>query len=279
MLINKIFGALLAVALVILALPTLSNIVFGKGGHHGAFHDERSINERAAEELAYWLPVSESGGDVIEEEVFDLGAALAVADADAGATSFRSLCSSCHTIEAGGGDGTGPNLHNIVGRAKAGKSDFGGYSSALAGMEGEWGYSELNEFILSPRGYVNGTAMSFAGIRREDQRMNVIAYLAANTDNAPAYPDPLPEEEEVVEGAEAAVVEGAEAVEGELGGMIEEASADASEAAGDLMDAAEGVVAEAVETVEEAVEDAEATVEDATEGDDPVTGRRGPTNH
>lgn len=277
MLINKIFGALLAVALVILALPTLTNMAFGKGGHHGAFHDERSINERAAEKLSYWLPVSESGGEVVEEEVFDLGAALAVADADAGATSFRSLCSSCHTIEAGGADGTGPNLHNVVGRAMAGKDGFGGYSSAMSGMGSEWSYEALNEFILSPRGYVNGTAMSFAGIRREDQRMNVIAFLAANTDNAPAFPDPLPEKEDVVEGAEAAVVEGAEAVEGGLGGMVEEASAEAEEAAGDLMDAAEGVVAEAVETVEEAVEDAEDAAEDAV--DDVVTGRRGPTNH
>ena len=74
MFLNKVAGALLAVLLVLLALPTLSDIIFGKGGHHGGHHEEEahSLNERFAASYAYYLPVEEgAGGAEVEEEVFD----------------------------------------------------------------------------------------------------------------------------------------------------------------------------------------------------------------
>lgn len=268
MFVNKIMGALLAVALVILALPTLSNIVFGKGGHHGGHHgEEKPINERASETFAYYVPLTPGGSGPIEEEVFDLGAALASASVEDGAASFKSKCSSCHTIEDGGDNKQGPNLHNIVGRGKASKADFGGYSGALAAMDGSWTYENLNGFLANPKGYVSGTAMNFIGLRRDGERADVIAYLASETAGAAPFPEPLPEETEAAcepaaegeEGAEACVVETAGEAEAEnseagvvevIEGAVEDGGAAVEEAAGDAEDTMNNMVDEASDAVD-----------------------------
>ena len=273
MFLNKVAGALLAVLLVLLALPTLSDIIFGKGGHHGGHHEEEahSLNERFAASYAYYLPVEEgAGGAEVEEEVFDLGAMLAMASVEDGASSFRSKCSSCHNAEDPGVNGAGPALHDVVGRAFAAADGFGGYSGTLASMEGEWDYEALDAFLLNPRGYVNGTAMSFAGLRRDPERMNVIAYLASQSPNAPPFPAPLPAEEEMAAEVEVDV----EAPQGEA---LEEAAEDLTEAGND---AAAAVAEEAAGIVEQIEDAADEAVEDATEAaDEAVNGRRGPTNH
>ncbi len=275
MFLNKVAGAVLAVLLVLLALPTLSDIIFGKGGHHGGHHEEEahSMNERLAASYAYYLPVEEgAAGAAEEEEVFDLGAMLAMASVEDGAASFRSKCSSCHNAEDPGVNGAGPALHDVVGRQYASADGFGGYSGTLSSMEGEWDYEALNQFLLNPRGYVNGTAMSFAGLRRDPERMNVIAYLASQSPNAPAFPAPLPAagEEEL---AGDVVVD----VEAPQGVALEEAAEDLAEA-GD--DAAAAVAEEAAGIVAQVEDAADEAVEDATEAaDEAVNGRRGPTNH
>ncbi|MAK62822.1 MAG: hypothetical protein CMK09_17775 [Ponticaulis sp.] len=271
MFVNKIMGALLAVALVILALPTLSNIVFGKGGHHGGGHgeEEHSLNERAEVAFAYRLPLTGGGGGPIVDEVYDLGALMLDASVEDGASSFKSKCSSCHTIEAGGADKQGPNLHGVVGRAMGGKAGFGGYSSGMSSMGSDWDYASLDGFIQNPKGYVDGTAMNFVGVRRDSERADILAYLASETPNAPAFPEPLPEEEEVVEGEELDIVEGedgAVAAEGEA--VIEEPAEDAGSAMDGMLDDAEAMAEDAEEAVEDAAEDAEEAIEDATDGEE-----------
>lgn len=69
-------------------------------------------------------------------------------------------------------------------------------------MDGTWTYENLDAFLADPKGYVPGTKMSFAGLRRPGERADVIAYLRANTENPP----PLPEPVERVEPADAAIV-------------------------------------------------------------------------
>ena len=150
MLFNKIFGAVLAVALAILALSTITAMLFGKGPVHGGHHgdEEHSINEQLAANFAYYTEIADEGGEAKEEVVFDLGALLAMADPSKGEKSFKAKCSSCHTIEDGGANGTGPNLHDVVGRPIASHAGFS-YSSAMQqhGVEdGDWSYIHLNDF-------------------------------------------------------------------------------------------------------------------------------------
>ena len=189
---NKFLGAMLAAALTIFGLHELSSLIFSSGGDHGGYHsEEQTLNERLAERYAYYVEVDAAGGGGgEEEEVFDLGLMLANADPSRGERAFKGKCATCHTIEQGGANGTGPNLYNVMGAAKAAHDGFS-YSSALDGMEGDWTYANMNDWLYNPSSYVRGTSMAFAGLRRDDERVNVIAYLAQYSPDAPEFPEPL----------------------------------------------------------------------------------------
>ena len=232
--VNKVLGCLLAVALAVMGLRELSYQLFsppaGHHDHHG--EEEQSLNEKIAETYAYYVEVADGGaGAEEEEEVFDLGLALASADVSRGERSFQAKCAICHSIEQGGANGTGPALWNSVGVAKASHAGFN-YSGALSGMGGEWTYQNMNDWLYNPSGYVQGTSMAFAGLRRDDERANVIAYLAQMSENAPPFPAPMtgnPVEDdsvEAVEDASAAVVEEAETLVDDVIDTVNEAVSD-----------------------------------------------------
>ena len=196
---NKTFGAILAVLLGVMGLRLLSDTVFSAGhdaGGHGE-GEEMTLNDWAHSRFAYYTEIAGSGagGGEEEEEVYDLGALLANADVSRGERSFKAKCTTCHTIEEGGANGTGPNLYGIIGSEHAHKSDFG-YSSAMMATAGEpWNYENIDHWLENPSSYIRGTSMAFAGLRRDDERANVIAYLASMSPDAPPFPEPLPEEE------------------------------------------------------------------------------------
>ncbi|MDJ0920213.1 MAG: c-type cytochrome [Henriciella sp.] len=247
---NKIFGALLAVGLAVLGLRELSTIVFG-GGHH-AHYEYESLNAWAEKNFAYRVNIAESGagGEVIEE-VYDLGLLLASADIARGERSFRAKCATCHTIEEGGANGTGPNLYRSLFVPKQHVEGFN-YSGALAAVGGEWTYEAMDDWLRAPGRYARGTSMAFAGLNRDDERANVIAYLTSYTPEAPAFPEPLPAVDE-------AVVESAEGDEAATDAAVIDAGAEA-------VDAVEAVIEEAVEPEAPTAETAiDAVVEDATE--------------
>lgn len=100
-------------------------------------------------------------------------------DAAAGEKVFRK-CKACHAVGEGAKNKVGPHLNGIVDRAVATSGDFKYSDTLLAlGAEGKtWTPDELAAFLEKPRSYAKGTKMSFAGLRKEDDRMNVIAYLA-----------------------------------------------------------------------------------------------------
>jgi cytochrome c len=258
---NKILGALLATALGLFGLKTLSDVVFSHGGEgHGASHEEEaSLSEQMCEKFAYCIEVAGSGGATAEkEEVFDLGALLAVADVSRGERTFKGQCSTCHTIDAGGANGTGPNLHGVVGAQKAFHEAFN-YSGALSGLGGTWTYEDLNHWLTNPASFARGTAMSFAGLRKDPDRINVIAYLASQSPDAPPFPAPLAAEGE---DAAAAPAEG------------EEAAAPAEGDAATPAEVIEGAVDSVTETVTEAVTD---TADAATEAAEKAFSEDAPT--
>ena len=85
-------------------------------------------------------------------------------------------CSACHKAEDGA-NSTGPFLYGVVGRDKGSAAGFGGYSSTLTSMEGDWTVEDLNGFITKPKDYAPGTTMAFAGLKKAQDRANLIAYL------------------------------------------------------------------------------------------------------
>ena len=116
-----------------------------------------------------------------------IGPKLKDASVDRGKTLFQQQCFTCHTSDKGGANKVGPNLWNIVDAKKAATAGFS-FSSAMQAKGGEWTYENINNFIFKPTAYVRGTKMAFAGLAKEQDRADVIAFLRSMADQ----PKPLP---------------------------------------------------------------------------------------
>ena len=111
--------------------------------------------------------------DAAPEEEVDFAAVLAAADLAKGEKAFKK-CSACHKVN--GEDGVGPHLDGVVDREVAAIDGFG-YSGALTALEGTWTVDELNAFLTKPNSYAKGTTMGFNGLKKPQERANLIAYL------------------------------------------------------------------------------------------------------
>ncbi|MBX7528537.1 c-type cytochrome [Qipengyuania vesicularis] len=143
-----------------------------------------------------------------------LAEVLQTADAAAGERVFAK-CTACHTIDQGGANGIGPNLYGIMGKAIGGGAAGFAYSSALSEKGGEWSWENMDAWLESPRGFANGTKMSFAGLSKIEDRANVMEFMATYG-GAPAKPEYVPAAEE---GADPAVA-GEEPSEAEAAGAM-----------------------------------------------------------
>ena len=122
----------------------------------------------------------------IETAIDPISALLMNASIEKGEKIYKK-CGSCHNYEKGSGNKVGPNLWNIVNRSKASMDGFA-YSDALAKSEGIWSYEELAAFVYKPKEYIIGTKMNFAGLKKVEDRANLVFFLRDQSDN----PAPLP---------------------------------------------------------------------------------------
>ena len=104
----------------------------------------------------------------------------AKADAAAGET-IAKKCGACHTFEKGGPNRVGPNLYNVIGRARASEPGFT-YSDAMKKLGGNWSPQDIAAFIFNPKAYLPGTKMGFAGLPKPEERADVLAFLNKQND-------------------------------------------------------------------------------------------------
>ena len=180
-LINMAAGATLAALLVIFGARTFFDIVYPTGGGPEA---EPEIVEATLTGTEAAMTGTEA--PQAAEEKPDFSALLASASVEKGKKEAKK-CVACHTFDAGGADKVGPNLHNVVGRDVASQGGFA-YSSVMVEFGGKWDYERLNCLIENPKNCVPGTKMSFAGVKKDSARANVIAYLKSISPDAPPLP-------------------------------------------------------------------------------------------
>ena len=166
--VNKILMAVLATCLGLVAMNIAAGAVFSprvpaKPGF------EIAVQEKTPEQ---------KGGQ--EEAPQPIEVRLASSSPERGQSAAK-VCLACHSFDKGGPNKQGPNLWGVVGRQRASEPGFK-YSDAMKGKGGTWTFEELDKFLTSPKGYIPGTAMTFAGFSRPAQRADVINYLHTLSD-------------------------------------------------------------------------------------------------
>ena len=172
---NKVLGAILGTCLITLALNIGAGAIFApekpaKPGYAIAVKEPGEAGAPAAAKAP-------------EQPIETL---LAAASVEKGQATAKQ-CQACHTFEKGGPNRVGPNLYGIIGDKKGEGRGFN-FSAAMKAKGGEWTFDDLNKFIDNPKGFIPGTAMGFAGIQKDSERADVIAYLRSLSDS----PVPLP---------------------------------------------------------------------------------------
>ncbi|HEU0117609.1 MAG TPA: cytochrome c family protein [Alphaproteobacteria bacterium] len=173
---NKLFAAVLIAILVAMV---------------SGFLAEKLIHPEELAKNAYVVEGVAASANAAPEAAAPAGPAkiepfLAKADPAAGEKIAR-VCGTCHSFGKGEAAKIGPNLYGIIGSKHAHMAGFD-YSDAMKAMAGNWDFDELNVFLFNPRAHIPGTKMTFAGIKDDQQRANVIAYLRTLSDS----PVPLP---------------------------------------------------------------------------------------
>jgi cytochrome c len=181
---NKIIGAVLGTAIFIFVVRLVAEKIY---------EPETPAKPGYVVEGVVESPAGGGAAAPVEEAMPDWGTVLPAADVAAGKT-VSVKCEQCHDLTKGGPNKIGPNLFGVVDRPRASHPGFA-YSAAMKGKPGNWTYDELFKFIKAPGVDIPGTKMSFAGLRSDKDRINLIAYLRSNADSPAPIPAPAPKKE------------------------------------------------------------------------------------
>ena len=178
--INKIIASIVVALLVIVLIGLLGNLFV-------------NIKKSETQETAYYIEIPESEETVTNTNnessliVEPVSTLLINASFEKGGKIYKK-CATCHNYKKNSSSKVGPSLWNIINSSKGNDKNFS-YSKALKEFGGKWTYEELGKFLYKPKDYISGTKMNFAGLKKVEDRANLIFWLRQHSDN----PVPLPE--------------------------------------------------------------------------------------
>lgn len=172
---NKILAGILVAGLLIFAVDYISEFLY----------DVDDVGQEVGYAIDGDAKIVLTAG-AASEILPSISPLLKSASVEKGAKIFKK-CQTCHTTAQNGVNKVGPNLYEIVGTDIAARDNFS-YSKALSGLDGVWDYEALNKFLLSPRKYAKGTKMSFAGLKKESDRADIILYLRSLSSSPKSLP-------------------------------------------------------------------------------------------
>ena len=170
---NKIIGAVLMTALIVIGINKLSDAIF--------YVEKPKQSAYKIEGVELALSSSQVSTQVKKVAQLDFKEILAMGDLSHGEKVFKK-CSACHIVAKGGKNKIGPALYGVVGRASAVSEGYS-YSKALKAHGKKWSFEELNAYLLKPQAHIKGTKMAFAGLRKDKDRASVILYLNSQSDS------------------------------------------------------------------------------------------------
>ena len=224
---NMVAGAVLATGLGIMGLRTMGDMVYANDHEAVGYPVEVAEAPAGGAEAASGPELMPDWGSLMADSV---QTAALIEQGD----KLHKVCASCHSVEAGGANKTGPTLYGVFGRTAGTHAGFA-YSDAMKAYGKAWDYDGLYNFLKAPKGYIKGTAMAYAGMGKSSDRVALVAYLHSLSPS----PSPLPAPDPTRDPAQAAAAAAAPA---------DAAAAPAAEGAAAPVDAA----APAAEPVTEA---------------------------
>lgn len=175
---NKIAGAVLGTLIFVIVIGLVAESVYEVPEPAKPGYIVEGVETAAAP--------SEKPAEPAVEPTPDFATVIPAADVADG-QKIAQRCAQCHDWSKGGPNKIGPNLYGVLGRVRASHPGYD-YSAAMKADKGNWSYADLFHFLKSPPTVIPGTKMTFAGLRSEKDRINLIAYIRSWADS----PEPLP---------------------------------------------------------------------------------------
>ena len=168
---NKIIVSIVLAIVLILGINKITDKIFYvEKPEKSAYQVANTVTTSASNET--------TSGNI---ESLDIIALLASANAEDGKKVFKK-CAACHSIAKDGANKIGPALWGVLGRKSGSVSGYK-YSKAIIAHGKPWSFEEMNGFLIKPKDWIKGTKMSFAGLKNEKERADVILFMNKNTDN------------------------------------------------------------------------------------------------
>ena len=170
---NKIIVSIVLAVILILGINKITDVIFYVEKPEKSAYQVATVTTVASTTSAETDSVSSESGNIM--------ALFASTSAAEGAKVFKK-CAACHSIAEGGGNKIGPALWGVLGRSAGSIPDYK-YSKAMAAHGKNWSFEEMNGFLIKPKDWIKGTKMSFAGLKKAEDRAAVILYMNENTNS------------------------------------------------------------------------------------------------